>query len=351
MSVKSEIQKHLKHLPRINAIQYCIRHSKNIDYCKYVMQKEQSVMRWETLGNKNPERNIYLIEYANKGDGFFAEYRKLLHYLYYANRFHMVPVISFMSDFTYAEKEPVNNTTNPFEYYFSQPSSIILSEAYESKNVFRCMYCHLDLAEGLKEGGGYSISDEYIREMGKISKKYILLNDITAYEIDKDCNGFFSDAENVLGVHYRGGDFKQGYNGHPMWVGPEVYLQTVKKTLEDHKFDSIFLATDDEDAYKLFKMEFGSKLFSFSDTTRTSGQESVAFSKGIRKNHHYKLGFEVLRDMIALSRCGGLIAGMSQVSICAQITKCGRDENYRYINLIDIGINENGKNYDGKNYG
>lgn len=45
--------------------------------------------------------------------------------------------------------------------------------------------------------------------------------------------------------------------------------------------------------------------------------------------------------MYTLSMCTGLIAGISQVAICAQINKLARGEQYKDLKIIDKGINVN----------
>ena len=51
------------------------------------------------------------------------------------------------------------------------------------------------------------------------------------------------------------------------------------------------------------------------------GNETVMRSINKRANHHYKLGYEVLRDMYTLSECQGIVAGLSNLSIFFRICK------------------------------
>ena len=59
----------------------------------------------------------------------------------------------------------------------------------------------------------------------------------------------------------------------------------------------------------------------------------------IVQNHHYRLGYEVLRDMYALAACDGLVAGLSQVVNCARIVKESSGEEYDTLCIINNGIN------------
>lgn len=115
--------------------------------------------------------------------------------------------------------------------------------------------------------------------------------------------------------------------------------------LKKYGFNKIFLATDDVSTVDLFRKEFGKNLLYYEDVTRSSGDVSVAFSDNVRENHHYKLALEVIRDMYTLSRCNGLIAGKSQVSICA-IIENRRNSPYEFLKIVDKGNNiGNAKKY------
>lgn len=96
------------------------------------------------------------------------------------------------------------------------------------------------------------------------------------------------------------------------------------------------------------KKAFGSKLLFYSDVKRTSEQQSVAFSDSRRKNHHFRLGLEVLRDAYTLAMCDGLIAGVSQVSICSEIVKKSKGEKYTYKKICDKGVYHNGNLFKNK---
>lgn len=92
---------------------------------------------------------------------------------------------------------------------------------------------------------------------------------------------------------------------------------------------------------KSFENKYGEKLCYYKDVERGSTNKSVAFCKNNREQHKYLLGLEVIRDMYTLSKCDSLIAGVSQVPICAQINKISRGEKYEVVKIIDKGINRN----------
>lgn len=341
---KTKIKQLLSKYPKLNFIQKCVRHINNKDYVNSVlkMDTDPSIVKLETLGNSNEDKYICLIENYEKFAGFFALYRWVLDGLYFAERFNLTPVINY-TNCLYADKENVNGTNNPFEYYFEKVSDISVEEAYTSHNVIRSKPINLLLAEELNinQGGGYRISDEYVNSMGKIAKRYIKLNSIVNLQIMNDVNKILN-GKKTIGVHVRGTDFKLKCNNHPVVVEPTEFIGYVKEVMLKHGYEQIFLATDELDTINLFKNIFADKLVYFEDVFRTNGN-SVVLSASERMNHKYLLGLEVLRDMITLANCDGLIAGMSQVSVCARITKASNGEKYDYLKIIDKGIYNNKK--------
>lgn len=339
------IRRFLNNHLKLDAIQYCIRHSADSDYCKMVLEREPMMMKCETWGELNENKNIYFIEFGDKNDGFFAAYRKLLNLLYYADYFQLAPVVRWTEDFLYAETVAVNDTWNPFEYYFEQPQNISLEDLRQSKKVFRSSYAHTFLAEQLKENvNGYELSEKYIDNMARITAKYIKLNSTIQGRFEREIDGLLKKRK-ILGVHVRGTDFKKNYNGHPIYISTQDYLRMTQEVMNQEEFERVFLATDDDDAVVQFSSCFKDKLLLYQDVRRTRENVSVAFSKENRKLHHYKLGLEVLRDMMTLASCDGLIAGKSQVSICAQITKRSWSEKFKVIRIMDDGLNINHRNF------
>ncbi|HKM01641.1 MAG TPA: hypothetical protein VJ083_06270 [Sedimentibacter sp.] len=331
--------------PRIDATQYCFRHSKKIEYRLKVLEKDSMIMQCTTLGKLNPDKNIYFIEFGDSCDGFFAEYRKVLDYLYYADRFSFIPVIKFTEDFIYSEKHPINGSDNPFEYYFEQPSGITVEEANHSYNVFKCTEAQVGLVEHDKERrDGYALNNEYFSRLATLSRKYIRLNKVVKQQIEEDINTILMKKK-VIGVHVRGTDFNRGFKGHPTIVTPNRHLSEVKGLLETGLYESVFLATDDVNVIKQFEKELGDKVCYYKDVLRSEDDVSVAFKQSTRENHHYKLGLEVLRDMMTLASCDALVAGISQVSICAMITKRSWKQEYLGCQILDNGINQSGKIY------
>lgn len=292
------------------------------------------------------DKIIYNININDFNCGFFATHRKLLEYLYFADICGYIPVIQYGNSFLYAEDHKINGTSNPYEYYFRQPS-IQVKDVKKCHNVILSDSMHSDMVSLILNGkyGVYDASLFYINQMARISRKYVKQNSIVDSYISNELGRLIGE-EKILGVHVRGSDFKCNYHIHPVYVETGTYLEETRKQFDKGNWDRVFLATDDEDALEVFRKEFGSSLLYYGDVYRTGSNKSVAFSSSEREDHHYKLGLEVLRDVYTLASCGGLISGISQVSLCARIIhKDKTKKEYEYLNCIHNGINLKGRHF------
>ena len=74
---------------------------------------------------------------------------------------------------------------------------------------------------------------------------------------------------------------------------------------------------------------------------RSDGNVSVAMLDSNRENHKELLGYEVIRDVVALSLCDGFVGNLSMVSLAAQIE--AEADNHEFVDKIVLtnGINNN----------
>jgi hypothetical protein len=289
------------------------------------------------IGNKNPGKLVYISQTMGC-DGFFAELRFIVAELFFAEEFGFVPVVQMPQNSFYAEKEEVNGTTNPFEYYFKPVSEISLEDAYKSSavvehNWYQRNYMH----QVLDMNSGYLPSEEYMMEAAKLVHKYIHLNSIVKPQVKQAIESIIGNYK-TIGVHVRGADFKRHYKNHPNIVTIKEYIDATEKVMQEQSFEKIFLATDDMEALEQFEEKFGDKVVFYEDVIRTRDDETVMKSENERDNHHYKLGLEVVRDVYTLAACDGIVAGLSNVSIFARIVKMSVGADYFYKNYINKGV-------------
>ncbi len=307
-----------------------------------------NIMNWESntdllelnhFGNDNSGKIVFYIREQGSNWGFFAEFRGLLEKLYYAETLGLVPYVEWKDNFLYYQKGGIKGEKNAFLYYF-EPVSYV-ENVKKSQNVIYAEYKHSHYIEGVFNNKKYITTDEFAEEMGRVLGKYIKLNTFTQQYMDVKCKELCM-GEKVLGVHFRGTDFKRRYNDHPVEVSLQQVKDKVLEFIQMYNYDKVFLATDDENAAKEFQEEWGERIILFNDTYRGT-EQSVAFSVSDRENHKYLLGLEVLRDVYGLSMCSGLICGYSQVSLAARLFKQSRNEKFENLYIIDNGINHNTK--------
>jgi hypothetical protein len=282
---------------------------------------------------------LYVIREQGHGYGFFAEMRSLLFEIMYAEQMGFVPVVRFTSDFLYYDHGCDENTINPYEYYFEP-----VGENMDEMNAQNVVFSHGGQASYIQNKFGvdsYSVSEKMEQQMSDVIKRYVRIKPEIEKKIREDFTKIIGDSKRVLGIHYRGTDYKVGYNVHPTQVKIEQVESVIEEQLRSKRFETVFLATDEDGIYERLKEHFGSCIRRYEDVYRGSGAVSVAFSEDAREFHHYKLGIEVLRDMYSLSLCDGLVAGLSQVSLFAKFYKKSRDEKYMFEQIIDNGINKN----------
>lgn len=290
------------------------------------------------------DSNVYFIEEDCNNSGYFALYRNTLEYLYLADSCGFLPVVSFLKNCPFQENTEIFGTDNPFEYYYEQPSGISVKDALKSYRFIEADVSHRCMVQLVFTGviGEYRYSERFIDNMGIVAQKYIRYRKETIEFLNNSLNSINHKEEKTIGVHARGTDYKRKFNGHPKYVEIKQYFDIIDKMLSEGDYNRVFLATDDEDILRKFKDHYGeSVLYCYRDTVRGDGNESVLFSKRNRDRHKYNLGLEVIRDAHTLSLCDALVAGVSQVSMSAQINKKAMDKEYKDISIIDNGTYNN----------
>lgn len=325
---------------------FCFKKGQDDRFVRNVKQlaDKNNLVYVESYGEEESTEVIFFVDMEESHSGFFAEHNRLLALLYFADKYDMRPVVRYHSGYCYAEKHPVNGTTNPFEYYFEQPAGIPLKELKTYRRVFRSRKENsYEVNRLCEDPNGYTRSETYLNEMARITAKYIRLNSIVKEKMDGEIQTLLGTG-NILAVHVRGTDFKQNFNGHPVKVGIDEYIEATIRVFREGAYERIFLATDDDEAIEKYQEQFKDKVVFYQDVVRSKGNDTVMNSEIPRENHHYLLGYEVLRDMYTLAACDGFIAGLSQVSYAARIQKKSTGAEYRDLVILDKGINYHKRN-------
>jgi len=251
--------------------------------------------------------------------GFFAEFLFLLIRLYYAEDRGFTPYVCWGDDFLYYEADGIENEQNAFLYYFCPVSQVENSE--NAAHVLMATHYHIQDVQKRLNTHGYVVSQEYMDALSNMIKKYICYNEKTKVYLEKGYEQLIGHKK-ALAVHFRGTDYRRQYNNHPVFVTIEDEIEKARELYNTKGYETIFLATDEQEAVEAFRKEFGDLVKVFEDTWRADGgDESVAYSHAQREHHHYLLGLEVLRDQYMLTRCDGLICGISNLTLSAQMMR------------------------------
>lgn len=297
---------------------------------------EDNIFWFRHLGNNNDDKYyIYISIGAKDKDGidaatigFFALLNKyVLDNLNIAEQFHLTPYIFWGETTPFAE-----NMENAFENYFVQP-------CMKEEDIEKCKYVLLSYMLPKKMGQSnqnYIEADEKISKYAFLYKKYVKYTSKVQNYINTSIDTLHIDKK-TLGVHIRGVEWGNVKN-HPLPLKIEKYCEIIDRLLKNNLYTKIFLATDSEDNVELFQEKYCEKVVFYKDAARTKkGSKQLIIFNSEQKNKpngKIQMGMEVLRDMEALSHCGGLVAGLSNVSFTARYVKESRGEAYQDVEII-----------------
>ena len=237
----------LRSIKKLDYLQRCIRRMNDENFVDVVLkyQRDYSVLKLKANTHYTNNAVVYHLEAANSTAGFCSTLRDTIDMLYFADCLGFVPVVEYDLSFQYTEKEGMFGTKNPFEYYFTQPTSLGINDIEVCKIVIQSERSHIELAEDIGKNEAYLTNDEYIMRASAIFHKYIHCRPEVENMILKDEETIFGDSDKVLGVHYRGTDFRNQYKDHPLLVTENEYIEAINKVMSTNEYQKIFIATDD----------------------------------------------------------------------------------------------------------
>ena len=281
--------------------------------------KETPESKIYSFGEKNPDKVFYVIR-INFGGGLFAIVLYVLSEIKYAKSINAIPIVD-MENFInkYNEGKKIKKTFNSWKYYFDDISKFTLDEIYDSKSVLinsgipnERMPRHWKIDPDLYNN--YFV--KYIR----INKEFIKMSD--------NFSKIHFKNKKVLGVHFRGKGMNNTPN-HPFGPTPTQMFLKVDQYLSEKKFDKIFLVTDQKNYLELFKKRYGNKVC-FCNTFRSNTIRAFHY-KDARLNHRYKMGRNILLEMLLLSKLSALICSRSNVSQLASLIS--KNNNYEVFEI------------------
>lgn len=334
----------IKNLIKRNRILYglgmLIKYRNDNEYYNKILNKTANNFSLISTNLCKDDKTYYLIEIKDdKVAGFFALYRMVLSSIVLADNMGWIPFVNIEGSL-YNVPGGYKGKENLFEYYFNQTCDIEYGDLAQ-KNVVRFERKHSKLVDNSFFGdnysivNGYVINEDYLNEMARCSRKYIKLEDTLEKEITKEIYALLGNKK-TIGVHIRGTDYNQVNEGHPIPITVIEYIKFIDDALEKG-FAQIFLACDEKRTCEYMIERYKDKLVFYKDVFRSETTESIHSQIDNQKHDGFSIGREVLRDMLTLAECDGIISGLSQVSICSRIQKKASKKSFEYDEIIDNG--------------
>lgn len=324
----------------------CRIHRGDKEFRKLVLEgyHNPNFLELHSYGNEYPGQIIYHIGAYGCSVGFFAEFLYTLIRLYFATDRGFTPCVYWGKECLYYEEAGVDNEHNVFLYYFNPVSSVICSD--NAAHVLVATDYHIHDVQDRLNTHGYNVSDEYMAGLSSMVRKYIRYNEKTKNYLENGYETLIGNKK-ALAVHFRGTDYRRQYNNHPVFVTLEEEIVKVRELLQNKDYEVIFLATDEQEAVNTFRKEFGELVKVFEDTYRADGgDESVAYSSISREKHRYLLGLEVLRDEYMLTRCDGLVCGISNLTLSARMMRrAWYDRDYDDLVILNHDLCHNDRQF------
>lgn len=297
-----------------------------------------TIFKFHEYGTLNDGNVLYVINHFQPSSGFFYSWCETCRGLMVAERFGFTPVVDW-SKGPYYDKTGLNGCMNPFEYFFEPISAVSPDEVLKSKNV-----AYFDQHTFGKPFALYDYrSDDELDRFARINRKYISLKHDLRVQLENETDALLG-TKKTLAVHVRGVEWGN-VKYHPIPASLDEYTARIDKAISEYGYEQIFLATDSDDTVAFFKKKYGGMVVCYGDVIRAqSGSKVLAiFDDCITDEHKgFRLGYEVLKDMLTISKCDGIIAGLSYVSFAAEVFKRERGEKYQHKDYVKMKLNSNG---------
>lgn len=292
------------------------------------------LQRKMSYGEMNPDRTIYIIR-PNTEDGIqglMSLFIQTMRKIDYAVSKGYIPYV----DYKNYETQYYDGTNNVWDFYFTQPSSITIDEAYKSKNV---------ILSGLSLLKNEDVS---------LYKSSVFFNKAICdkcHNIIKDNISFSTEAEEIIneqykklnldscvGVYIRGTDYvKLKPTGEYVQPDIESVIEKTKEFLKKYPNKKIFLVTEDFEYYKRMKSEFGELLLIADFDTFIKNYDGSTFlsKSNVLNEDKKKRGMDYLVKIALLSRCKYLISSITMGSIAAYSLNGNK---YEDSYIFDLGL-------------
>ncbi len=244
-------------------------------------------------------KKIYVIGLARYGCGLVSLLTSVYNHVRYAFQNGYVPIVDFKHYDNLYFKDDRKYHDNSWEYFFEQPMQKNLNDITSETSVIISPDTHIvDEQTSIVNSGDIPETEDDIltarqKDIKENFSKYIRLNKETEDYLKKESSKILKDVhfDEILGVLYRGTDYNSN-KAKFEYAQSSVnqFIENIKAFLKKNpKIKKIYLATEDDEAYQLFKNTFGNQLLDNGQYRYSSKEkEKLLFEiSSNRKNHHY----------------------------------------------------------------
>lgn len=265
------------------------------------------------------KKTFYVIGVSNKILGLFAIVDSIMNHVAHSINSGYIPIVDlkhYQNQYFKCDREYRDNS---WEYFFEQPCGCSLDDINDqdrviiSDNRFDVNIDYSILNEHTPEKHS-EILEKSIIQKKEFCKNYLKFNQQTQQYLDENFSRVIGSGDDVLGVLCRGTDYiKKKPKGEQIQPEPRTVILKTKEVLKQYpNIKRIYVATEDNDIYQMFKEEFGDMLienvqYKYSYTGLKD--DYLSNVKVDRKDHSYNLAKEYLLSVYILSKCRYFIGG------------------------------------------
>ncbi|MBP1618557.1 MAG: hypothetical protein H6Q14_2384 [Bacteroidetes bacterium] len=283
-----------------------------------------------SFGPDNPDKRFYVICIRwTIPAGLFAVMKSVLSHIDYAIDKGMVPVVNMKDSVNGTAFNGLSSLKDSWEVLFDQPANYSPALIRNSKHVTLSSTNPCPCRR-------YGIGVEVVSDTQRLSHlkalfhAYIRPNEQMKAFLEAEYTKMIEPRHRVLGVLCRGTDYTlKRPKGHPVQPEPQEILEKASEVMTSLRCDKIYLATEDLDAYNLFKSHFGDALLANNYKKYSSNDfVGIEYISQIVTDQQ-KQQMEYLSSIYILSRCCCFIGGRTSGTIGVYLMKRGEFE-YEY---------------------
>ena len=264
-------------------------------------------------------RKFYIIGVTYNVEGLFAIVNSIINHCIYAEKNNYIPIVDMQHYQNQYFKDNRVFKDNTWEYFFEQPAGYSLPDiGAEDKIVIGRNSFYMDLLDSITNKelpeNSYISVEKNVEEKKELYKNYLKFNQQTQQYLDENFSRVIGNGDDVLGILCRGTDYlKKKPKGEQIQPEPHTVILKTKEVLKQYpNIKRIYVATEDNNIYQMFKKEFGDMLIEnvqYKYTYTGLKDDYLSNVKVDRKDHNYNLAKEYLLSVYILSKCRYFIGG------------------------------------------